>query len=92
MLADGLDNRPIGLLVTPLMCFVIPCPSCNTLVTRDMAVCPRCRHDLEKMHREAETASTIAPEGDESELRCRECGELIRVGLVRCWNCGTFLH
>jgi RNA polymerase subunit RPABC4/transcription elongation factor Spt4 len=92
MVAGGLDNRPIGLLVAPQMCFVIPCPSCKTLVTRDMAECPRCGQVLEKKSREAEAASPIAADGRPAEIPCRECGEMIRVGLVRCWNCGTFIR
>jgi RNA polymerase subunit RPABC4/transcription elongation factor Spt4 len=92
MLAGRWENRPMGLLVTPQMCFVIPCPSCKTLVTQDMAECPRCGRVLEKVGHEAEAASTIATEGDGSEIPCRECGEMIRVGLVRCWNCGSFIR
>ncbi|MBX3444072.1 MAG: hypothetical protein KF774_16835 [Planctomyces sp.] len=26
------------------------------------------------------------------EKPCPECGELVRPGLVRCWNCGAFMH
>src|SRR6187401_2362210 len=27
-----------------------------------------------------------------SERHCPECGELVRPGLVRCWNCGGFMN
>jgi hypothetical protein len=47
---------------------------------------------LEKKPREADAASLIAADGRPAEIPCRECGEMIRVGLVRCWNCGTFIR
>ncbi len=31
-------------------------------------------------------------EAPEEEVPCPGCNELVRKGLVRCWNCGTFMQ
>lgn len=30
--------------------------------------------------------------GAGTETPCPECGEMVRVGMVRCWNCGAFMN
>lgn len=35
---------------------------------------------------------TQTPSRSSTERPCPECGESVRVGLVRCWNCGAFMQ
>src|SRR5262245_49424259 len=39
----------------------------------------------------SEQSKAPAPSGT-GERPCPECGEMVRPGLVRCWNCGAFMH
>lgn len=32
------------------------------------------------------------PNDNPSEIPCPFCNEMVRIGLVRCWNCGTFMR
>ena len=36
-----------------------------------------------------EAATGVISAGE--QVACRDCGEMVRVGLVRCWNCGGFM-
>lgn len=40
------------------------------------------------MSKQPATPQTASP----SEIPCPECGELVRKQLIRCWNCGAFMH
>ncbi len=40
------------------------------------------------MSKQPTTPTTATP----NELPCPECGELVRKQLIRCWNCGAFMH
>ncbi len=71
---------------------MITCPSCRTLLFTDTIVCPACRHILD-----AKRAALIDENNDLAKSRseqipCRNCGEANQIGLVRCWNCSTFLR
>lgn len=33
----------------------------------------------------------ISPSESSDEIECKTCGEMVRNGLVRCWNCGAFM-
>ena len=60
----------------------------------DSASCPHCGHVLDAA-RASEFISLIpseALEDSEQEEPCPQCGERVRVGMVRCWNCGSFIH
>ncbi|MBL8850842.1 MAG: hypothetical protein JNG89_14265 [Planctomycetaceae bacterium] len=37
-------------------------------------------------------AAPPAPAASQHEQPCPECGEMVRKGLVRCWNCGAFMN
>lgn len=71
------------------------CPECNTLVLSDTVQCPSCHHVLHP-DRAQETIiqkpeeSTSEGDAEKSEVPCRECGVMVRKGVVRCWNCGGF--
>jgi hypothetical protein len=83
---------------------IFPCPGCQTLVHRDMRECPRCGRGLGLGRDQAQTAVWIAnailqysvepAKSDPSakdELRCPECYEAVQRGMVRCWQCRSFL-
>ena len=75
---------------------IVSCPSCQTLVLNDTAQCPNCQLILDP-ERMADIESTAAP-APRTEPRkrledpCPKCGEMVRRGLVRCWNCGEFMR
>src|SRR5580704_18190220 len=80
---------------------IFPCPGCQTLVHRDMRECPRCGRGLEKVRVESNVACWVSEAvlrysgesdpSDKDELRCPECHETVRRGMVRCWQCRSFL-
>lgn len=58
----------------------------------DTVQCPACRHILDESkhvdpERENASASTAS-----DEKPCPNCREMVRVGLVRCWNCSAFMQ
>jgi hypothetical protein len=70
------------------------CPSCNALLLDDTVQCPECHHVLDsERHTELPPPPTASadPAGLEED-DCPHCGEMVRRGLVRCWNCGTFMR
>ena len=72
------------------------CPACRTLLLRDTVQCPECNHVLdEETHRKQGTATTSvqpAPEASSNQDVCPTCEENVRHGMVRCWNCGSFMR
>lgn len=74
---------------------IILCPSCNSLLLPDTAQCPSCHHVLiEGRAPELGTLPqpSVISDSNEIEDACPGCNELVRRGLVRCWNCGTFMR
>ena len=72
---------------------ILACPSCKSLILPDTAQCPNCHYVFDE--RRATTAEPAPPsraEAPEEEVPCPGCNELVRRGLVRCWNCGTFMQ
>lgn len=65
------------------------CPSCKTLVLQDTVQCPECNHVLDnsRFEQEGDDASQVRQQD-----RCPTCGENVRHGMVRCWNCGSFMQ
>src|SRR5262245_60938288 len=71
---------------------LVHCPECNTLLLGDTLQCPTCHHVLDEKRaadivaddKPAATAGTHDP--------CPGFGEMVRRGLVRCFNCGTFMR
>jgi hypothetical protein len=80
---------------------IFPCPGCQTLVHRDMRACPRCGRNLENVRVNSNVACWVSETvlmysgdsdpSDKDELRCPECHETVRRGMVRCWQCRSFL-
>src|SRR4051812_8950303 len=74
---------------------IIACPSCKTFVLPDTAQCPNCHHVFDEKRAPVDPAAPQAPSANETaeeEVPCPGCNELVRKGLVRCWNCGTFMQ
>ena len=63
----------------------------------DSASCPHCGHVIDAIRASSEFLDMI-PSGElelsdaEDELPCKQCGEQVRIGLVRCWHCGAFTN
>ena len=57
----------------------------------DTVICPECQHVLDR-----ERAALISQEdlshSRSKQIPCRSCGEANQIGLVRCWNCSSFLR
>jgi hypothetical protein len=49
-------------------------------------------HDKGKSAAPAQKKPAAAPAAPPHEQPCPECGEMVRKGLVRCWNCGAFMN
>ncbi len=70
------------------------CPGCKSLILSDTAACPECGHVFD-----AKRAKAIETNRESRDLKnqqmydtCRNCGEQVRSGLVRCFNCNTFMR
>ena len=73
---------------------ILACPSCKSLVLARHGPVPELplRLRREACH-PAEPARPVGRvEAPEEEVPCPGCNELVRKGLVRCWNCGTFMQ
>jgi hypothetical protein len=73
------------------------CPACNAMLLGDSAQCPHCGHVLDASRATSEfleliPASELQMSEADDELPCRQCGEMVRLGLVRCWHCGAFTN
>lgn len=75
------------------------CPKCDALVLDDTVVCPNCQYNFKPELEGAEEifASPVEEKSEEQvvgqhEVQCNTCGESVREGSVRCWNCGSFLQ
>lgn len=74
------------------MSSIVACPKCSSLVLSDTVQCPSCNEVLIP-EKAAELATPAAPKQEvdsSSELECQDCGVMLRAGVVRCWNCGSF--
>lgn len=73
------------------------CPACSAMLIGDSPSCPHCGHVIDASRATSEFLELIPSgelalsEGDD-EQPCRQCGEMVRVGLVRCWHCGAFTN
>jgi hypothetical protein len=72
---------------------ILACPSCKSLILPDTAQCPNCHYVFDEQRATtAEYTPASRAEAPEEEVPCPGCNELVRRGLVRCWNCGTFMQ
>ncbi len=69
------------------------CPQCKTLILSDTPQCPSCHHVLDDQRAVANArVDAHRFDGSADERSCPDCDARVRVGLVRCWNCGGFMQ
>lgn len=73
---------------------IVTCPSCDAMLLDDTVQCPSCQHVLRPDVFAAQGLETLSSNTNDSigERTCPACGEGVRHGLVRCFNCGTFMN
>ena len=73
---------------------IVACPSCGTILLHDTVQCPKCRHvlDSDRATLFAEVQDATGGRSALVEDPCPNCYEMVHRGLVRCWNCGTFMR
>lgn len=71
------------------------CPQCQAVIIADTDECPDCGHVLDQSRAEKVVLLDDATPARSSETRteeCPHCGEHVRTGLLRCWNCNGFMR
>ena len=68
------------------------CPGCESFILADTYECPECGHVFDQMRSQAAAVLTEELRNQSMYDICRKCGESVRSGLVRCWNCNTFMR
>ncbi len=68
------------------------CPGCDSFILADTYECPECSHVFDEERAKAAAALTKDLQSQSMYDTCRKCGESVRSGLVRCWNCNTFMR
>ncbi len=70
------------------------CPGCKSLILSDTDQCPECGHVFHE--RKASEITAVVDVGSMKSASlsdpCPHCGEMVRTGLVRCWNCNGFMR
>lgn len=66
------------------------CPKCESFILSDTYECPECGHIFDQERADASRTANV----DDMQMydTCRDCGESVRTGLVRCWNCNAFMR
>ena len=70
------------------------CPGCTSLILSDTAECPECGHVFDETRAKISVANREQRELKNQQMydTCRNCGEQVRSGLVRCFNCNAFMR
>ena len=73
---------------------IVSCPHCGTYLLNDTTECHACGHILDQRAASLPQSKILPTDHAVSEdmEACPSCAETCRKGLVRCWNCGTFLR
>ncbi|MDG2128473.1 MAG: hypothetical protein P8K08_10815 [Fuerstiella sp.] len=70
------------------------CPGCEAFILSDTKECPQCGREIDV--KPAVTKETEDAVGDRKFREmfdpCPKCNEMVRYGLVRCWNCNAFMR
>ncbi|MFN5897250.1 MAG: hypothetical protein ACK48Y_06965 [Planctomyces sp.] len=69
------------------------CPGCQSMILSDTDECPQCGHTFYQRRGSDVQPTTPQVRRGTTEVRvgCPHCGEMVRAGLVRCWNCNGFM-
>jgi len=68
------------------------CPSCDVMLLDDSIYCPSCRYVFDQSElQKLGDIERVFTDG-QREGKCDQCGEMVREGLVRCWNCQSFMR
>lgn len=64
------------------------------MVLADTYECPDCAYVFDELKSSALSQATSQAELKSASLEqeCQGCGAMVRVGLVRCWNCNAFMR
>lgn len=68
------------------------CPGCDSFILSDTFECPECGHVFDDTRAKAAAAVEQDMKNQSMYDTCRKCGESVRSGLVRCWNCNSFMR
>ncbi len=68
------------------------CPGCDSFILSDTFECPECGHVFDEARAAAAADVTRDIRNQSMYDSCRKCGESVRSGLVRCWNCNAFMR
>ena len=70
------------------------CPGCEAFVLSETKECPQCGHEIEAKPAVEKEASGEVGDRKFREMfdPCPKCNEMVRYGLVRCWNCNAFMR
>lgn len=70
------------------------CPGCESFILADTFECPQCGHIFDEARARANKAAQAADQIKNQQMydTCRNCGESVRSGLVRCWSCNAFMR
>lgn len=68
------------------------CPGCESFILSDTFECPECGHVFDEVRAKAAAELTKDIKNQNMYDSCRKCGESVRSGLVRCWNCNAFMR
>jgi hypothetical protein len=70
------------------------CPGCEAFILSDTKECPQCGHEIKAERVVAEDTSNTVGDRKFREMfdPCPKCNEMVRYGLVRCWNCNAFMR
>ena len=70
------------------------CPGCEAFILADTKECPQCGHVIDASQpKPKETSEEVGTRKFRDMFDpCPKCSELVRSGLVRCWNCNAFMR
>ena len=70
------------------------CPKCECFILSDTFECPECGYVLDEERARVGQAASASDDMKSMGMydTCNECGESVRTGLVRCWNCNSFMR
>ena len=68
------------------------CPGCESFILADTFECPECGHVFDEERSTAASDITQDVKTQNMYDACRRCGQSVRSGLVKCWNCNSFMR